>query len=96
MSLQECAQHALNNDLKAISYSETESTCYLLTNEAAGSSTSNYNIYRVSGGQKTPTVAVCDDGSECKPPGKWDIRTGKPHDADMYPNDVVMPSAKFL
>ena len=83
MSLQECAQHALNNNLKAISYSATERACYLLKNEKAGSSTSGYDIYRISGGQKTPTVAVCDDKHECAPPDKWDIRTGKSHDVDM-------------
>ena len=76
MSLQECAQRALNSGKRAISYSKTQQACYLLKNEKAGYVSSAFNVYRVKGGVKTPTVAVCDDEDECKPPNKWDINTG--------------------
>ena len=60
MSLQQCAQHALNNDLKAMTYNKDHRSCYLALNEQAGQKANGWSVYRVIGGLKTPTVAVCD------------------------------------
>ena len=77
MSLQQCAQHALNSNKKAMAYNKNERSCYLALNEQAGQRANGWSVYRVKGGLKTPTVAVCDDPDECTPGDKWDIKTGR-------------------
>ena len=77
MSLQQCAQHAVNSNKKAIAYNKNERSCYLALDEQAGQKANGWSVYRVKGGVKTPAVLICDDTHECNPPDKWDIKTGR-------------------
>ena len=77
MSLQKCAQHALNSNKQAMAYNKNERSCYLALDEQAGKKASSWSVYRVKGGLKTPTVVVCDDTRECSPSNKWDIKIGR-------------------